>query len=117
MVNSFRCNNISKEFTTCYPQEGLGWIHLQLASLHDVEHSFRVCKMIAFVVTFYDDIIDIAFYGLVYILMEDHIHGTLICHTSVLQAKGHYCIAVHSQRCPERCVLFIFRVHLNLIIP
>ena len=50
-------------------------------------------------------------------IMEDHIHSTFICRTSVLQAKGHYCVAVYSQRHHERCVLFIFMVHLYLIIP
>jgi len=86
-------------------------------SLHDVEHSFQVCEVIAFVATFHGDIIEIAFYGLAYMLMEDRIHGALICRTGVLQAKGHYCVAVYSQRRPKRCVLFIFRVHLYLIIP
>ena len=59
-VNSFRCNNISKEFATGYPQEGLGWVHLQLVILHDVEHSPQVREVIAFVETFHDDVIDIA---------------------------------------------------------
>ena len=72
--------------------------------------------MIAFVATFHGDIINIAFYGLAYMLMEDHIHGPLICRTSVLQAEGHYCVAEYSQRHPEGCVFFIFRVHLYLIV-
>ena len=65
-MNSFRCNNKFKEFTTSYPQEGLDWIHLQLVSLHDVEHSLQVCEVITFVVAFHSDIIDIAFYDLAY---------------------------------------------------
>jgi len=73
--------------------------------------------MIAFVMAFHSDIIDIAFYGLTYMLMEDHIRGVLIGCTSVIQAKGHYCVAVYSQRYPERCVFFIIRVYLYLIIP
>jgi len=42
-VNFFRCNDKSKEFATGYPQEGLGWVHLQLKSAHDVEHSSQAC--------------------------------------------------------------------------
>jgi len=79
-------------------------------SPHDIEHSLQVSEVIAFVMAFHGDIIDIAFYGLVYMLMEDHIHGTLICRTNILQAEGHHCIAVYSHRCPEGCVLFIFKV-------
>ena len=74
-VNSLGCNDKSKEFATSYPQEGLGWVHLQLVSPHDVEHSFSICKMITFVATFHSDILDIAFYGLAYMLMEDRIHA------------------------------------------
>jgi len=116
-MNSFGCNDKSKKFITGFPQEGLRWVHLQLVSPHDVEHSLQVCKGIAFVTAFHGDIIDIALYGPAYMLMEDRVHGTLICRTSVLQAEGHYCVAEYSQRHPERCVFFIFRVHLYLIIP
>jgi len=87
-VNSFGCNNKSKEFATGYPHEELGWIHLQLMSLHDVKHSLQVCEMIAFVATFHGDIINVAFYGFTYMLVEDRIHGTLICRTSVFKTKG-----------------------------
>jgi len=83
-MNSFRCNNKFKEFITGYPQEGLGWVHLQLMSSHDVEHSPQVREVIAFVAAFHGDVIDVAFYGLTYMLVKDRIHGTLICHTNVL---------------------------------
>ena len=71
----------------------LGWVHLQLVSPHDVEHSFQVCKVTIFVMNFHGDIINIAFYGVAYMLMEDRIYGALICRTDVLQAKGHYLLA------------------------
>ena len=80
--------------STGYPQERFSWVPLQLMSLHDVEYSFQVCEMIAFVMDFHNDIVDIAVYNLVYILIKDCIHDTLIGCTSVLQAKGYYCIAV-----------------------
>ena len=48
-------------------------------SPHDVEHSPQVGEVIAFVKAFRGDIIDIAFYDLVYMLMEDGIHDALIC--------------------------------------
>ena len=65
-------------------------------SPHDVEHSLQVCEVIAFVTAFHGDVIDVAFYGFTYMLVEDHVHGALICCTSVLQAEGHYCVAVYS---------------------
>jgi len=74
-VNSFGRNNKSKEFFTGYPQEGFSQVHLQLMSPHDVEHSFQACEMIAFVATFNGYIINIAFYGLTYMFIEDRIHG------------------------------------------
>jgi len=80
-------------------------------------YSFQVYEMITFVTTIHSDIIDVAFYGLTYMLIEDRIHGALIGCTSVLQAKGYYCEVVYSQRRPERCVFFIIRVHPYLIIP
>ena len=49
-------------------------------------------------------------------LVEDHIHGTLACCTCILQVKSHHCVAVHSQWCSKRCILLVFRIHLNLII-
>ena len=73
--------------------------------------------MIAFVTAFHSDIIDIAFYDFMYMLMEDHIHGILISCATILLAKRHYCVAVYPQRRPERCVLFIFSVYFYLIIP
>jgi len=52
------------EFATGYPHEGLCWVYFQLVSPHDVEHSFQVCEVTAFVTTFHGDIIYMAFYGL-----------------------------------------------------
>ena len=34
----------------------------------------------------------------------------------ILQPEGHHSIAVYPQWCPERCILFIIRVHLDLIV-
>ena len=100
-MNSFGCNNKIKKFTTGYPQEGLGWTHLQLVSPHDVEHSLQVCEVIAFVAAFHDDVIDVSFYGLIYMLVKDRIHGALICHTNIFQAEGHYCVAIYTYRPPK----------------
>ena len=73
--------------------------------------------MIAFVAAFHGDIINIAFYGLVYMLMEDRIHGALICRTSVLKIKGNYCVEVSPKGILKDVCFFIFRVHFYLIIP
>jgi len=49
--------------------------------------------MIAFVTAFHSDIIDITFYDLMYMLMEDRIHGVLISYTSILQAKEYLSVS------------------------
>ena len=98
-MNSFGCNNKFKEFATGYPQEELGWVHFQLLSPHDVEHSFQICKVIAFVATFYGNIVDIAFYSLEYMLIEDRIYGALTSCTSVLQVTLS---SVGGSRCSKR---------------
>ena len=115
-VNSFGCYKESKEFATGYPHEGLGWVHFQLMLPPNVEYSPQICNMIIFGTAFYCNIVYVALYSLAYILMEDYIHCLLICRSCVLQAKGHHGVAIHSQWCSKRCMLFIFRVHLDLII-
>ena len=69
-MNSFGYNDKYKEFATGYPKEGFGWVHLQLVSPHDVEHSFQIREMIGFIAAFHSDIIDIAFYVLAYMLRK-----------------------------------------------
>jgi len=73
--------------------------------------------MIAFVATLHCIIVDVAFYDLVYMIMEDCIHGILICYPDILQAEGHHSVAIHPRWHSEGCVLFIFMIHLDLIIP
>jgi len=53
--------------------------------------------MIAFVATLHCIIVDVAFYDLVYMIMEDCIHGILICYPDILQAEGHHSVAIHPQ--------------------
>ena len=88
-VDSFGCYNKSKKLPTGHTQEGLGGVHLQLMHLHYVEYSLQICYVITFVAALDCNIIYIAFYGLTYMLVEDHIHGVLVCHICILQAKGH----------------------------
>jgi len=75
---------------TCHwpPQEGLGGFHLQLMRPYDVEYSLQICYVITFIVAFHYNIIYVAFYG--HMLVEDRIHGALVCRTCILQAKGHH---------------------------
>jgi len=56
--------------------------------LHDVEHSPQVREVIAFVETFHGDVIDLAFYGLTYMLVKDRIYGTLIVAPAFFKPKG-----------------------------
>ena len=50
--------------------------------------------MIAFVVALLCNIVYVAFYGLAYMLMEDNIHGPLVCCLCIRQAKGHHGVAL-----------------------
>jgi len=43
-------------------------------------------------------------------------YSSLVCCPRVLQSERHYSIAIHPQWRPERCMLLIARVHLNLIV-
>ena len=52
--------------------------------------------MMVVVATFHCTIIDAAFYSLVYMLVEDCVHETLIYHTYIIQSKGHLGVAVLS---------------------
>ena len=58
--------------------------------------------MIAFVVTLHSNIVDMAFYDFVYMLVEDCVHDMLICCGRILRTVGHHCVIVDSQRCSER---------------
>jgi hypothetical protein len=50
--------------------------------------------------------------------MEDQIHGSLICGTSILQAKGHHypLEQPHKPRTSESRLAHIFLSHENLVI-
>jgi len=83
---------------------------------HDVEYSLQICNVIVFSMALYYNIVHVVFYSLVYMLMEYCIHCSLICCPLILQAEGHHDVAIHPQWHSERCMLFIFRVHLDLIV-
>ena len=87
-------NNKPKEFAIGYLQEGLGWVHLQLVSPHDVEHSFQICEMITLLRLFTAICQHSILWSYVY-AHEDRIHGVLISCTSIPQVKGHHCVAVY----------------------
>ena len=71
-----------------YPQEGLGWVHLQSMHPHDVEYSLHIYNMIAFSTDLYCNIVHVAFYSLAYMFVEDCICYLLMCCPCILQAKG-----------------------------
>ena len=95
-MGSFGCNNMSKNFTVGHPQEGLGWVHLQLMCSHDIEYSFLIYYMITFVMTLHCNIVYVTLYGLAYVLMEDCIYGLLICHPCIFQSEGNHGVIVNS---------------------
>jgi len=60
----------------------------------------RLCQ------TFHGNIIDIVFYGLAYMLMEDHTHSVLICRSSIFQAKG-LCSNIFPEVSWEMCAIHL----------
>ena len=50
------------------------------------------------------------------VVAENYTHCTLISCSRVLQSERHHDVAVYPQRCSERCMLFVIRVHLDLIV-
>ena len=83
---------------------------------HDVEYSLQIYNVIAFSSALSYNIVHVAFYYLAYMLVKDCIHCLLICHPYVFQIKGHHGVTIQPQWCFERCMLFVFRVYLNLIV-
>jgi len=82
---------------TGYPLEGLGWVHLQLMSPHDVKYSLQIYNVIAFSMDIYYYIIHVSFYGHAYMLEKDCIHCPLICRPCVLHSEGHHGVTIHPQ--------------------
>src|SRR3954462_8538431 len=77
----------------------------------------QVSKMISLAAAFDGNVIHITLDRLAYVGPKDFVHCPLVGRSSILQTKRHDRIAIDSQRCPERGVLFIGREHLNLIVP
>src|SRR4051812_37292788 len=73
--------------------------------------------MIAFTATLNGNIVDVALDGLSGEFGENLVHCPLIGSTSVLQSKGHNCVAEYPKRCPEGGVPLFIRVYFNLIVP
>ena len=73
--------------------------------------------MVCYELGLYQNIINVDFHGLPYLLSEHHVHHSLIRGTSVLQAKGHDLVAIKALISYERGVLFIWQVHGYLVIP
>ena len=85
-------------------------------SSHDVKNHLQVSYVITLSATFYCNIINITFYRFAYLLLENGVHGPLIGCPRILQSEGHDGIAVDPQWCSEGGVLFVIRIHLDLII-
>lgn len=48
--------------------------------------------------------------------MKDCIHGMLIHAPTFFKIKRHDNVEIHVQWCSEESILFILRIHLNLIV-
>src|SRR5881628_1121128 len=73
--------------------------------------------MIVFMATLNSNVVDVALDGLSGEFGENLLHCPLIGSTSVLQSKGHNCVAEYPKRCPEGGVPLVIRVHFDLIVP
>src|SRR3954464_15626369 len=100
-MNPLGHDDKSKKLAARDPQEGLGWVHLKLVRPHEVKHLPKISKMIAFVETLDGNVVNVAFDSLTGEFGENFIHCPLISDAGVLQPKGHECVAVYPQGCPE----------------
>ena len=112
-IISTTCHDKLKKFSTGYPYERLGQVHLQLMCSHDFDYFLHICKMIAFIVTFHCNIIVIALYGFTYMLTEGCIHSALICRPCILQSKGLYNVVIGHSYCIF-IVTFSYFILINL---
>ena len=62
--------------------------------LHDIEYCLQICYVITFGTAFHCNIVYVAFYCFAYMLVENCIHGSLVCCPCILQFEGHDSIAV-----------------------
>ena len=115
-MDSFWCNNKSKELATQNPQEGFCRIHLQLMSPHYAEHHSQVTKIVILIAAFDSDVVDITFYRLSEMITKNYTHRSLISCSRVLQSERHHGIAIYPQRCSEWSMLLVVRIHLNLVV-
>ncbi|XP_020263136.1 F-box protein At5g07670-like [Asparagus officinalis] len=100
-MDAFHGDDESEEFTTGHFEKRLGSVHLQLMTLHEVEHCPQVFNMVIFVAAFNDQIINVTFDGLSEMFLENLRHRSLVRSSYVLQAKGHDCVAEDTKRCSE----------------
>ena len=75
--------------------------------MQHLEHQVEVLDVVCFELRLYQHIVDIDFHSLPYLLGEHHVHHSLVCGTSILQAKGHDLVTIKASISYERGVLLI----------
>ena len=74
-------------------------------------------KVIRALYIFHQHIIDVYFHGAPNQVLEDFVNHSLERGPSILESEGHHLVAVDSPTNSESCLVFIWWVHLDLIIP
>ena len=83
---------------------------------HYVKNYLQILKVVVFATALNGNIVCVAFNRLSQVIAKDSAHGALVSYAGVFQPEGHYCITEYSLRHSEQCMLFVLRIHLNLII-
>jgi len=73
-------------------------------------------EVICALYTFHQHIADVYFHGAPNQVFEDFVNHSLECGPNILESEGHHLVAVESATSSKGCLVFIWLVHLDVII-
>ena len=114
--DSSRGYEVAEHLASRDAEKALLWVQLDLVSIEVVEGLLKVVDGCGTVPGFHDDIVNVNFDVLAYLLIEASLHASLVRGASVLQAEGHHVVAEDTTRCDERGLLLVFDFQFNLVV-
>ena len=76
----------------------------------------EVVKECLFLLGLDDDVVHLYLNIAADLLLQAVLHHTLVCSTRVLEPEGHRRVTVDTKGCDERCLLFVFLLHPDLVV-
>ena len=92
-------------------------VHVQFVLPAPFKNLFKYLEVSYPGLWFYHNIIHIVFHFLMYHIMEDSCHGSLVCGPCIFKAKRHHNVIKVSDWSPQCCLLYIFGSYTNLVVP